>query len=662
VSQRSRAIESVLWPILLFFAILVPSALAQSSATSSDPLAKQPGVLKGQKSITAEEFKEQLAWWAHDDRGGREPGTPGNIEAGNVAAAEFERLGLLPHGDVQQGKRTYFQEFERGGKMGFDPAATILTIGGKKWTMGGPGAPIGHSSAGGSAASPPGTLVVTSGDFTLPGRPETIDVKSLPVVFAGYGIRSTEYEYDDYRKIAVKGKAVLIFTHEPQEMDARSRWAGTKPVLDARVFSKIRNARRAGAKLLIMVDGPLHRDPAKDPLTVNGLYSSRACPALHVRRAVAEALLEGTGKSLEDLQRAIDEKDAPASMPLEVKVAFKTERKLIRPARNVLALFPGSDPRLKSEVIIIGAHYDHLGVGLYGSRDPLRRGEIHNGADDNATGSVGVLELAEAFAESGVKTRRSILFILFDAEEKGFYGSLYYVAHPSVPFKKIAAMMNMDMIGHVRNSRMSISGTGTCTDWQKIIGKAEHGSPLVWSHNPRAFGGSDHLPFVQKRIPVLMFNSGLHPYYHTPDDDADRCNPEGAQEVLRVLFRIAYLAANLPRKPEWTDYRPPSGSETGVRIGVQVKTAKKTRGARIVDVIAGTPAAKAGLKIDDVITKIDKSRVTGRLSYKRAFRRVRPGSTVTVEFIRGGEKMKVKLRFPAKNEPAKNKKNKKTSS
>jgi hypothetical protein len=662
VSQRFRAIESVLRPIVLFLAVLAPSALAQSSATSSDPLANEPGVLKGQRSITAEEFKEQLEWWAHDDRGGREPGTAGNIEAGNVAAAEFQRLGLLPHGDVKQGKRTYFQEFDRGGKTGFDPAATILKIAGKKWTMGGAGGQPGHSSAGGSAASPPGTPVAPSGNFTLPGRPEKIDVKNLPVVFAGYGIRSKRFEYDDYRKVKVKGKAVLIFTHEPQEMDARSRWAGTKPVPDARLYRKMRNARRAGAKLLIMVDGPLHRDPAKDPLTLTGLHSSRSCPALHVRRAVAEALLEGTGKTLEDLQRAIDEKDAPASMPLEVKVSFQAERKLIRPARNVLALFPGSDPRLKREVIIIGAHYDHLGVGLVGmSRAPLRRGEIHNGADDNATGSVGVLELAEAFAESGVKTRRSILFILFDAEEKGLYGSLHYVAHPSVPFKKIAAMINMDMIGHVRNSRMNIYGTGTCKEWQKIIAKAEHGSPLQWSHNPRSGGGSDHRAFVQKRIPVLMFNSGLHAYYHTPDDDAARCNPEGAQEVLRVLFRIAYLTANLPRKLEWTDYQPLAGSRSGVRIGLQVKTAKKTRGARIVDVIAGTPAAKAGLKMDDVITKVGKLRVTGRLSYRRAFRRARPGSTVTVQFVRGGEKKKVKLTFPANKKPARKKDKKKSS-
>jgi len=618
--------------------------------------------MKGVESITAEEFKEQLEWWAHDDRGGREPGTAGNIEAGNVAAAEFKRLGLLPHGDAKQGERTYFQEFERGGRRGFEPEATILSVGGKTWTMGDHYTLAGRPGSGRSGTPPPGSTITPLGYFTLPGWPEDVDLKNLSVVFAGYGIQSRKLEYDDYQGVDAREKAVLIFNHYPRESDAKSRWVRNRlvpstspsrePVPDAKVYRKIRNARRAGAKLLIMVDGPLHHDPAKDDLIITGKYASRNCPVLHVRRAVAEALLEGTGKSLEDLQGAIDEKDAPSSMPLEAKVSFKARRTLLAPARNILALFPGSDRRLKDEVIIIGAHYDHLGVGRYGSRAPLRRGEIHNGADDNATGSVGILELAEAFAESGVKTRRSILFILFDAEEKGLIGSMHYVDHPSVPLKKIAAMINMDMIGHVRDGRITIGGTGTCKEWDGIIKKGEHGSPLAWSHRSSASGGSDHLAFVGKRIPVLMFNSGLHPYYHTPDDDANRCNPKGAQEVLRVLFRIAYQAANLPRKPEWTDFRSTAASATRVRLGIQVESERKPRGVRIIDVLAGTPAARAGLRVGDVVTKIGRSRGTNRFALPRALRRTNPGDTVTVEFIRNGEKKKVKVAFPEKKKPS----------
>ena len=613
--------------------LVAAGGIAQSTATSSDPLASKPGLTRGMQSITAQEFKEQLAWWAHDDRGGREPGTPGNIQAGNVAAAEFRRLGLEPAGDVVNGQRTYFQNFERGGKYGYDPKDGRLTVGAKPFVL--------------------------EKDYTLAGRVNEADLKDLPVVFAGYGIKSRRFHYDDYEGIDAKDRAVLIFNHEPQQNDPKSRWYGTRRTPDSSTFRKIRNARTAGAKLLIMVDGPLHHESAdnapasrptgtKSDLMRTGSLYTRDCPLLHVRREVADALLAGSGQTLEGLQKAIDDADKPSSHALSSRVSFQAKRTLIHPARNILALFPGHDPRVKDEVIVIGAHYDHLGVGDYGSRTPHRRGEIHNGADDNATGSVGVLELAEAFAESGVKTRRSILFMLFDAEEKGLYGSRHFVDHPTVPIEKIVAMINMDMIGYVKDNRMSVSGTSTAQVWDKILAPAEHGSPLTWSHRPGASGGSDHLCFVQKKIPVLMFNSGLHPYYHTPDDDAERCNPEGAQEVLRVLFRIAYQAANLSERPVWQEPRraPASASPDRVSLGVSVKTDRKARGARVVDVLAGTPASQAGLRLDDVIQQIGKSKVTNRLGVRRALRAVKPGETVPVVVDRHGQEKTIQVTFP----------------
>jgi aminopeptidase YwaD len=615
---------------------------AQAVPGAPDPLAGVPGLALGVQSITAQEFGEQLAWWAHDDRGGREPGTPGSVEAGNVAAAEFQRLGLEPLGDEVNGRRTFFQNFERGGKHGFRVADTVLRVGKRTFEL--------------------------KRDFALVGRTDESKLENLPVVFVGYGIQSSRRKYDDYERVKVRGKAILIFNYEPQEKDPNSAWNGDRLTSDASMYRKVRHARREGVRLILMVDGPLCHDPAKDPLTgqesgsgvkgitdatfASAVFSSRECPLLHVRRDVADALLAGSGRTLEDLQRRIDEKGAPASFALGTTVSFRGKRELIRPARNIIARFPGSDRRLGNEVIVIGAHYDHLGLGNYGSRSPGRRGEIHNGADDNATGTVGVLELAEAFAESGVKTRRSILFVLFDAEEKGLYGSMYFVENPPVPLQRIAAMINMDMIGYVRDNRMSISGTGTCKDWDGILPKAEFGSPLAWSHRETAFGGSDHLSFVGKHIPVLMFNSGLHAYYHTPDDDADRCNPDGAQEVLRVMFRIAYLAADLPRKPEWTAPGPDRrAGGNRPELGVAVRTDSKLKGARITDVIADTPAARAGLRLDDVILKIGKSRVTGRLALGRALRGVKPGETIPVEVVRGTAKMTIQVTFPEKGGP-----------
>ena len=588
-----------------------------STSTSSDPMGNMAGVGKGVESITAEEFREQLAWWAHDDRGGREPGTPGNIEAGNVAAAEFERLGLERCGDTgKDGKRSFFQNFQKGGKYGYDAREVLLHIGDRKWGLG--------------------------KDYTLAGWAPEADLKNLALVFAGYGVVSRKLEYDDYQGVDVKDKAVLLFTYEPQEKDPGSLWNGTKKIAAASTYRKVRNAQRKGARLVILVDGPLHRDPARDPLTPNESFRSSRCPVLHVRRAVAEALLEGSGRTLESLQQAIDSGTPPAPAPLALRsrVSFKAVRKLLHPARNVLALFRGSHPRLRDEVLIIGAHYDHIGVGKYGSRARSRIGEIHNGADDNATGSVGVLELAEAIAESGVKTKRSVLFMLFDAEEKGLYGSRYYVDHPAVPLDKTAAMINMDMIGYVKNNRMSVGGVGSCAAWEGILKKAEHGSPLTWRHRSSTGGGSDHLSFVARKIPVLMFNSGLHPYYHTPDDDARRCNPEGAREVLRTMFRIACLAANLDRKPVWTTGR----LSTRLDLGVRISTSSK--GARVLSVKGESPAHRAGLKTGDILVRVHKSLVKGRLSVSRALRKVRPGQSVVVEFLRGGKTLKARVEFP----------------
>ncbi|MBN2492120.1 MAG: hypothetical protein JXQ29_14835, partial [Planctomycetes bacterium] len=352
--------------VLLVFGVFGSGlGLAQVVPGALDPLADVPGLVAGVESVTAAEFREWLAWWAHDDRGGREPGTPGSVEAGEAAASEFARLGLEPYGDVVDGRRTYLQNFERGGKQGYRVAETVLRTGDRSWVL--------------------------NQNYTLVGRNDASDLKNLPLVFAGYGIQSRRQEYDDYKSADVKGKAILIFNHEPREKDPQSRWNGDKPTPEASIYRKARIAAREGVRLILMVDGPLDRDPARDPLTGQesgtlspgllepgmafGVFATRDCPLLHVRRELADALLAGSGRTLEDVQRSIDEPDAPASFPLAATVSFRAVRELIRPARNIIARFPGSDPRLRDEAIVIGAHYDHIGPGDYGSRSPARRGE-----------------------------------------------------------------------------------------------------------------------------------------------------------------------------------------------------------------------------------------------------------------------------------------------
>lgn len=602
-------------------------ASGAQEAPLADPLASDPAVKVGVESITAEEFRDQLEWWAHDDRRGREPGTPESIECASVAAKEFARLGLKPGGDTIDGRQSFFQFFERGGKMGFIPEDTKFSVAGTDYAL--------------------------DTDYTIAGYPtDKLTLTDLPVVFAGYGISSRRLEYDDYKDTNCRGKAVLILNYEPQRNDAKSRWRGDKAHPDSLRSRKIRAARRAGAKMIIIVNGPLSaKADEKLKLMPTESFRSRTVPVIHVQPAVAEALLAESGTTLADLQKKIDDTDAPASMALQATVSYSGHRKLLEKARNVIAVYEGTDPKLKDQVVVIGAHYDHLGVGKFGSRARNRMGEVHNGADDNATGAVGVLELAEAFAESKAVTKRSIMFILFDAEEKGLLGAHHFVKNPTVPIGNVVAMMNMDMIGHVTDNKMSVTGVGTCKEWAEICTVAAIGSPLKWTQRQGAFGGSDHLPFLGKKIPVLMFNSGLHAYYHTPDDDAHRCNPEGAREILRGMFRMAYQMGNVPHKVQWTEVQ--RTTRRRLTLGVSVSSVEK--GLRITNITANRPASLAGLKLDDVLVKVNNQSVRTRISLRRALRRVRAGQTITVEYLRGGKKMKTKVAFekPKPTKPTK---------
>jgi len=398
--QRNKI--PTLWTV--FF--LASCILAPLTFRARIPGEEEPGgTASALSTLGKDEYREELSWWASDEREGREPGTPGNREAGENAAGQFRKLGLRAVGDEVDGKPSYFQYLDRGGKRGLLPGHR-LTVGERAFEHG--------------------------KDWSLLGGCDEVSLDDVEVAFAGYGITAPEYDYDDYQGIDTKGKAVLILRYEPREKDRTSRWRGAVNTRHAYFQAKLQNARRHGARAVLFVNGPLHHRPESDPLL--GLSTRvggrEQIPLVHVRKSVAETLLARAGLELLKVQEEIDRDARPASknlpgscLDLQARVAE------LEKARNVLGLLEGSDPRLREEVVVVGAHYDHLGRGEYGSRKG--GGEIHNGADDNASGTVGVLELAEAFVEGNLRPRRSILFQLYDAEEKGLLGSRHYVDHPS---------------------------------------------------------------------------------------------------------------------------------------------------------------------------------------------------------------------------------------
>jgi len=385
------------------------------------------------------------------------------------------------------------------------------------------------------------------------------------IVFAGYGLATPELGYDDYAGLDVAGKIVLVLKRGPRQNDPASPFFIHKDVSFTRTEEKIKTAIEHGAAGILLVTDPLHNRmltprgfpwpslfpgfPADAVPVTLGKTESDKIPAIQVGE---EAIIQlfGSVAALRAEQAAIDSAMMPHSHPLVgCRADIRTStRHLVQHARNVVGLIPGSDKRLKDEVVIIGAHYDHTGYTHHG---PASQDSIYNGADDNASGTVGVLAAARALAMAEKKPKRSILCMAFAGEEKGLFGSTHYVAEPLWPLDKTAVMLNMDMISRNRLDSLSITGSRTSLELQKDLIKANRktGFLLDVSSDNYLRGGSDHAPFVRKGIPVLFFNSGMHPDYHKVSDAADKCNVYKMARVAELCSRVAWQVANDKQKP-----------------------------------------------------------------------------------------------------------------
>lgn len=515
--RRNQTASS--WSTRMRRAALVVLALALGTLHVDVRADQGAAIPEAIASLAADDYAAELAWWADDERGGREPGDEGSLQAVARAAERFRALGLRPAGDAVDGVATYFQILPRGGKMGVGPGA-LLAVDGAPLELG--------------------------NDWSLLGGSGDVGLEGVEVAFAGYGITAPEHGYDDYDGIDVRGKAVLVLRYEPQEMDEASPWRGTAHTQHAGLRTKLQNAAKRGAALVVLVDGPLHHDPERDSLLdlARAPMFGEKVPMVHVRGRVADAILGGGG-ALRALQETIDRTGEPASRLLEgVRLDLRAKVLEVSKARNVMALLEGADPGLRDEVVVLGAHHDHIGRGAYGSLRPDRIGEIHNGANDNASGSVGVLDIAEAIVRGGLRPRRSVLFQLYDAEEKGLIGSRHFVERPTVPLERIVAMINLDMIASVEKWQCGAIGTRSAPEWDAILAAAEEGSPVRFPRRGGAFGGSDHDSFARKGIPVIFFSSAVDSLYHTPDDDASRANVDGAVEVLKVALKTLLLVTD----------------------------------------------------------------------------------------------------------------------
>jgi hypothetical protein len=345
----------------------------------------------------------------------------------------------------------------------------------------------------------------------------------------------------------------------------------------------------------------------------------------------------------------------PQSFELPVRAHISTEvirtRKTVR---NVVAAVTGSDSALQNEWVVVGAHYDHLGLGDQHSLAPSQIGQIHHGADDNASGTAGVLEIARLAARNKREWKRSVLFITFAGEELGLFGSAYFTNHPTIPLRNTVAMINMDMIGRLTNDRLVIGGVGTAAEFKPELEELNKTVKLRIEYSDSGYGASDHMSFNTKKIPVLFIFSGLHTDYHKPSDTADKINANGATRVLSLVYlmldkiatdegRLKYVEVQQPSEP-----RGGSGGGYGPYFGSVPDFRDDLKGVLFADVQNNSPAAKAGLKPGDLLTQFDGKPIENLYDFTYALRSKKPGDMVQVVVKRNGTDVKAGVLLEAR--------------
>ncbi len=486
---------------------------------------------EGLESITPQELKVHVYFLASDSMKGRDTPSHELDSCAAYIASEFESYGL--------GTEHHYQRFNLLRSRLSSP--NLLTI----------STPDGYKE------------YKIKYDFVPLRTTANKRIEDRIVVFAGYGITAPEYGYDDYAGIDVVGKVVLVFTGEPQEDDSTSVFEGRRDTEYSMVLTKVMNASDHGAAGLLIVTKPdkrflrppnywpsLMRKRPKGavPLTLDENTGSRVV-CMRIGRKAAEDVFKYSGTNMKEVFELIDQTLIPHSFDID-SITVTMQTTLVADTlhtQNVFGLWEGCDPELKNEFVIIGAHYDHIGIV---------NGEICNGADDNASGTAGLMEIAEAFTKCRRRPRRSILFIAFSGEEKGLFGSRYYVNHPLFPLKKSVAMLNLDMISRNDTNEVAIIGSFTSSFLRKSVEEANTGIGMKLLYDQdRYFIQSDHYSFYRKGIPVILFNSKDTPDLHRPTDDPEKTIPEKMARISKLVFSTAWLVANRTERPDFIKSR-----------------------------------------------------------------------------------------------------------
>ncbi len=569
--------------------------------------------------ITSAELKAHVKYLASDELEGRGSGTEGNKKAAEYLAEQFKAYGLKPAGENE----TFFQPFDfvSAVKLGGNNALAIEQKGKR-------------------------TSLKVDEDFRPYGFSSNAKATGS-LVFAGYGITATDKNYDDYKNLDVNGKIVVVLRYGPD---------GNDPHSDFNKYTALRNkarvARDKGAAGLIIVDAT-EDEIAK--LSYDQSFASSGIPCISMKRSILVPLLKSVKRDVQAIVDTMKATKQPVTFEFpDVKFSLETEVvKVMSKTSNVVGYIEGSDTNVKDEVVVIGAHFDHLGYGGVGSGSLMPDTHaIHNGADDNASGTAAMLELAQKFASNRTSVSRTLLFMGFSGEELGTLGSQHYVNNPFFPLNRTIAMINMDEVGRLKDNVLTVYGTGTSPEWTPLIKKYNTGLTSVTDTFaikpvPDGFGPSDHAQFYGKDIPVLFFFTGTHNDYHKPSDDWDKINYEGEEKVVRYIYNIANDIQSKTGKPLFAKAQSASpmgggGDSRGftVTLGVIPDYGESSDGMKIGGTRPSGPAEKAGMKAGDLITKFAGKKVLNIYDYMGILGELKAGDVVEVEAVRDGKPMK----------------------
>ena len=621
----------------------------EAPRSAPTPAPRPPSWRAAESLISVDAMRTHVGLLSADALHGRETFTEGAAQAARYIQARFIEYGL----ETLPGQRAYQVDYTLD-ESGWDPAGSRLA-----WRRG--------ASTGATHALEPGVDFQPL-DPTDEGRAVEADV-----VFAGYGLDLPGKGWNDYAGLDVKGKVVLVLRHVPNEKNRQAAAAAAQTsgkgraderaigTMDGAFTAKAKAAHARGAVGMIVVTEPSHefdddmslvarrrvpptaeemaaqekKKAAHGGALVTALAAARkAAPkpdrpfvSAMITRAAADQLLAGAGKTLADLQKAVDGGARPRRLRigrLHVSLAAKSSqapRKVT--AQNVVGFLPGSDPALRDQWVVVGGHYDHVGEGgLDGDR-------IHNGADDNASGTAAVLEMAKAFASlpPAARPARSLVFCAFSGEEIGLLGSDAMLAEGDLPADKVVFMLNLDMIGRNPDQKVEILGDAFATEVKEITEKANVGLEVQFEWSGLNYSASsDHHSFFRRHLPSMFFFTGLHPDYHQPGDHADKLAYDRMAALTRLGYRVVGGVASASAAPRFVHQLLWLGASVEMAGGAPTVTSVAT----------GSRGEQAGLKVGDLIVSIDGKRIASSKELGDAFDRLEPGSKAAVVVRRGG--------------------------